>query len=157
MNKKKVIYVTLWFAAALAAVLILTVGENPNAASRLRVRWLIRRHGAHTTHTTESLAVVQDLHTVNDANATHRPLCPGSRGSQVEAMQRFINRMCRAHVSEDGYWGPRTEEAVRRYCTNATGYLPPVYGKYWAMNGSSYSMTAQSFRDMLANYRELLQ
>lgn len=130
---------------------------NPYAASRPWTHILRRRHSRGMPHTEESRAIVETYCTTNTDNAEPMPLKKGSCGAQVEIVQRFLNRMCYQKVTEDGYWGTQTEKAITAYCTNASGYNPPIYGKYWSVNGNGYSMNPQQWHNMIDNYSETLR
>ncbi len=139
-----------------AFLIYLNYCDNPYASSRLWSSIMRRRHTRGTPHTAASAALVEHYIPHNTDNAEPFPLQKGSCGCQVELMQRFLNRICYQRLTEDGYWGPQTDKAVQAYCTNATGYITPVWNKYWAMHGIGYTMSGQQFADMLGSHSEYL-
>lgn len=142
---------------AIAIVLLIVLIVQWSKKDRLQQdsRWMVQlkmlRHNANKRHSEESAALVERYRPVNTANAEPFDLSRGSCGVQVELMQRFLNTYCRQTITEDGIWGYETEDAVHDYCTNHTGYLPPLYGRFWAMQGNGYTMNHSNFNQMLVH------
>lgn len=152
MKKKDNIFILL---VVLTAVVVLLVAylylDSRDSGEPAHIRLKNLLHGARYSDSVASREARDTYRTLNRADASPLPLMQGSCGFQVELVQRLLNRHCRTRLVEDGYWGPVMERAIGRYYTNASGYRPPLYNRFFSYAGTSYRVTEQQLLDLVAS------
>lgn len=143
---------TIAMLLALTAVVVVVVAwlfVGGDGREPAHVRLKNRLHKARYSGDEATEAAVRLMLTNNRADARPFPLMQGKCGWQVEVVQRLLNRYCRAHLVEDGWWGPATERAIHAYYTNQYRYSVPVWNKFFQYSGVSYQVGQFQFEDML--------